>query len=167
MSHLADAIAVNTMMRGLLRKYLADIGDTELYERRGANSPGWILGHLILVNKMGCKLLGNSDIEPATDDQRKYFGPGSDGDVPPDHQRTLAELLEQEEATAQQLSSAASAASEELLDAPNPSQALGKALPTVRLMATHILVSHLALHSGQVSAWRRAANLPPILQFPK
>lgn len=167
MSGLDDALVVNTMMRGLLRKYLADVGDHELYERRGANSPGWVLGHLILVNRMGCKLLGAADVAASTDDERQYYGPGSDGDVPQNHQRTLDELLSLEEETAHRLHQAAAEVNSQQLDAPNPSQALGKALPTVRLMAMHVLISHLALHTGQISAWRRAADLPPVLQFPK
>lgn len=163
MNNLDEHLTLNGLMRNMVHGMLRPIADDELYERNGvANSPGWIIGHLILSNRFGTRLLGGSAPTPG---DMQTFGPGSSGDVPADQHKRTSELLDLENQTAQDFHTALKRAQPEHFSAPNPTGILVAELPTTGLMLAHLLVSHVALHSGQLSSWRRSKELPSMLQF--
>jgi len=50
----------------------------------------------------------------------------------------------------------------EKMASPNPNPRLKDGLPTVRDAVSFLLTGHLALHLGQLSAWRRMTGLAPM-----
>lgn len=125
------------------------------------NSPGWILGHLNVINGLSCSILGGPG--PAPQDVER-FGPGSSGHLSGDSLPTIATALAAEHDSATALRNAISTAAPKVLDAPQQTPFLRKEFPLVRNLLGHVLVSHLSLHTGQLSAWRRARGMPPMLQ---
>ena len=60
----------------------------------------------------------------------------------------------------QRIVDAVKAASPESLARDFPNPRLRATLPTVGMAMVHILTSHQGVHLGQLSAWRRAQELP-------
>lgn len=161
---MQELLNMNALMRQLLSQLIKGVSDEELYDQIGesGNSPGWILGHLCVVNELGAQMLGQTGPAP---ESLQMFGPGSSG-LPEKNSRPSKEtLIQLEQSSSAQLLQAIGQAPEELLNAPQPSQILKERFPLVRDMLGHILVSHLSLHVGQLSTWRRAKGMPSILQL--
>ncbi len=165
MQQLESEIRLNKLMRNLLHSMMEEIEESYFYEQPmgGGNSPGWILGHLVVVNRFANAMLGGPPPDPK---ELTMFGPGSRADLL-SHESSPPKklLLKAENETALALNQAITHADEDLLDSPQPSPFLRESLPRVRDMLAHILVSHLSMHVGQLSAWRRARGLDSILQI--
>ncbi len=165
MQQMSGELQLNQLMRSLLHSMMDGIDESQLYEQPsgGGNSPGWILGHLVVVNRFGYSMLGGSPPDPR---ELAMFGPGSSADM-----LSLAgcpskqQLMDMEQETAEALRRAVAQADPEALDSAQPSPFFREALPRVRDMLAHILVSHLSMHVGQLSAWRRARGLESVLQI--
>ena len=160
-----ELYSMNTLMRQLLSHLMSAVEHADLYDQVGeaGNSPGWIVGHLVVVNQLGMQMLGG---EGPSKQDLLMFGPGSSGKPEPDIRPSKDELLAREETTATELRAAIQNAGNEVLLAPQPSQVLKERFPLVKDMLGHMLVSHLSLHVGQLSTWRRAKGFPSILQLP-
>lgn len=152
------------VMRNMLVAMLADIEEQQMFETPagGGNSPAWILGHLTVVNQLGLSLLGK---ETPSGQLLTLFGPGSKSEFDQQQAPSISELKTEFSRSADALSKAASEATEEALDASREGQILADILPTVGDMLGHILTTHFSLHTGQLSAWRRARGLPSILKI--
>ena len=163
---MQEILNMNSLMRQLLTQLVSGIDSAELYEQVGesGNSPGWILGHLSVVNQLGVQMLGGTG--PSAE-AMQMFGPGSPGVPDPATRPGKEFLLQLEQSSAAQLREAIEGAPEQALNSPQPSQFLKERFPLVKDMLGHMLVSHLSLHVGQLSTWRRAKGMPSILQFGK
>ena len=147
----------------------ADLTD-ELIVRRPAGNvtpPVWVLGHVAMAGPYALGLLGRedrADYVPAG--WAENFGPGSapldyaPGFEPP----TLAALREAIREGHARVDAALGEADFAALglDEPNPMDFLAAAFPTKRDLLAHLLTTHDAIHAGQLSAWRRAMNLPAV-----
>ncbi len=163
MPNLEGELRLNAVMRSMLQKMIQTIADEQFYSQLagGGNSPGWILGHLVVVNRFGHAMLGGPAV---AQHELATFGPGSSPELNASQCPTKEELLAAEQETASALIAAVEQAEPSVLEAPRQSPLLQKEFPTVGNMLAHILASHLSLHIGQLSAWRRSRGLPSILQ---
>lgn len=148
---------------GMCESLVRDIADDEMAHQpaEGVNPPGWILGHLAIVNDMALAMLGREKTLPTT--WAYEFGPQSD----PLPQRMEAYPTKDELMTALRKTHAgvcdvvAETDLAKLTD-PNPISALAKTLPTQGDLLGHILTTHAAGHLGHLSSWRRQMGRAPL-----
>jgi hypothetical protein len=125
-----------------------------------ANHPAWTIGHLVY----SCQQIGGEiGLEPwLAHDWGRRFGTGSvpvaDPDTYPDKEALLVALADARERLAVRLN----AMGGDDLRQPLPDVRYRDRLPTVGHAALHILVSHTALHVGQITVWRRVMGLPAV-----
>ncbi len=153
---------INRFLLGYAHTLVDELDDARLAEQPvpGVNHPAWILGHLALSGDGAVGVLGGP--KTLAGDWTKKFGAGSKpssvrADYPP--KAELLRVLEERFATAREL---AAAASPERVSLPNPNARLKDKLPTVRDLVSFLFTGHLALHLGQLSAWRRLIGLAPL-----
>lgn len=124
------------------------------------NHPLWIVGHLYFASQAQGSMIGAT--QPCSQEYTKLFGMGSqplaDASKYPKFDELCAKYLESREV----VSKAFLAASEADLARPNPVEAMAKIFPTVGSMIALGMVSHDAVHFGQLSSWRRAMGLPAV-----
>lgn len=137
--------------------------DFHLLPSGGGNSPNWILGHLVVVNRFGLSMLGLPTEELGA--LMPIYGPGSQPTENTASLMTRDELLDQFVGTGKQFLSAIEAASVEQLDAAQTTPFFQDALPTTRELLAHLLTTHLGLHFGQLSAWRRSRGYDSVLKI--
>lgn len=157
-----SAVIQNRFLIGYGAQLWDDISDGRFAHQPvdGANHPAWILGHLAYAADGAIAMLGGDKVLPAA--WTPLFGRGSEptGEraAYPDKEELVSAIVERYE-TARQLASHASA---ESLVEPNPNEMLRAALPTKGDLILFLLTSHLAIHLGQLSAWRRMLGMPPL-----
>ena len=140
---------------------VADIPQGRMAEQPapGMNHPAWLLGHLAWAADFVPALLGGAPGLEA--EWAARFGarsrPTADASVYPD-KAALLDALRRAHARA---SEALPRVTPEILSAQFLDPAFRAVMPTVGDGLFHILTTHEATHSGQLSAWRRAAGLPP------
>jgi hypothetical protein len=152
---------INRFLLGYAGSMLAEIADERLAEQPlpGVNHPAWILGHLAYSGDGAVGVLGGE--KTMSKEWILRFAGGSKlSAVRTDYptKRELSRVLEERFDTARQL---AAAANPERIALPNPNPRLKDGLPTVRDAVAFLLTGHLALHLGQLSAWRRMIGLAP------
>lgn len=138
-------------------RMLADVTDDRLAFQPSplANPPVWILGHLAVIADYGLEILGHARRCSAA--WHKAFAPGSNssaGEFPVHDKATLLATLD----GSYKALMAAAAKSTEAAAETRISLPVFKDTPiqTVGDLITHILTSHMSLHLGQLSAWRRS-----------
>ena len=123
------------------------------------NHPAWILGHLAFAQDRIPGLVGGTHL--LDEDWAKVYGPRSrplpDRSAYPS-KAALIDALDQAHLRARDALVGVDLAT---LTAPLPIEAFRFIMPTLADGVVHILTSHEAGHIGQLSAWRRAAGLPP------
>ncbi len=143
------------------KQVLADIECDRMAERpMDLNPPAWILMHLATAADYAATLLGGSGVCPADWNEKadtKKPVSSSRGDYP-----AKEELVATFEKAYMHASDLLSKATPEQLAAPQKLGFFETELPTVADMAGFLLVAHLSIHLGQVSAWRRATGKPPL-----
>ncbi len=151
-------------MFGFLLKVLQDADDSQLCVpiADGGNPPAFILGHLAVINDYALRFLGESRIAPP--EWHKRFRPGASPKDDSSPLPTKAELLQILEAGHERLLAAAKHAEPEQM---NQLQTFDffKDTPveTIGDVVAHMMTSHLAFHTGQLSAWRRMQGKPHML----
>jgi hypothetical protein len=143
------------------KQILADLEDESMADRpMGLNPPCWILVHLGTGADYAANLLGGKGVCP-----EKWSEIG-DTKKPPSSNRSdypsRNEILQYFEDSYTNAMKLLAAATPEQLKAPQKLGFFEKELPTVEEMAGFLLVSHLSIHLGQISAWRRAMGKAPL-----
>ncbi len=117
----------------------------------GGSSLNWVVGHMFSARNTVFKNLGHE--LGWTDDVRKHYGQGSEGEIAADVAAPFAEILEGYAGTQERLAVAITEASDEQLASAleNPHPILGK---TVGELIT-TLAFHEAYHAGQTGVLRR------------
>ena len=157
------------MLLGYGERLTADLTDDHLSNRPAGNvtPPVWLLGHVAIAAPYALGLLGapeKGDYVPES--WAENFGPGTtpleyaDGFAPPSLDELKAAIRTGHERVEAALDAADFGSLN--LDEENPIEFLQKPFPTKRDMLAHLLTTHDAIHLGQLSAWRRAAGLPPV-----
>lgn len=148
---------------GVVERLMQDVGEDQLAHQPsgGVNPPGWIVGHLALVNEMALGMLGD-DEKRLPEAWNAEFGPGSSpepiaGAYPPKEE--LLTALRESHARVRE---AVKGVDLGALTDPNPIEPLRGGLPTVGDLLAHILSTHPAMHAGHLSNWRRQMGHPPL-----
>ncbi len=159
---LENACAVNKFLQGYCDMMVSDVPEERICEQPAAavNHPAWILGHLSLSADFGLRALGAPTL--LDESWSQMFGIGSQPVSESANYPTKAELLATFHAGYAAFREAASNASSELLQQPNPSPRLKEHLPTLELAAAFLLSGHFGVHAGQLSMWRRLAGFAPM-----
>lgn len=123
------------------------------------NPPAWLVAHVTVSLSHAVSMLGGDPGIPM--ERYAKYGMGSaatdnSGDYP-----NKTELLEHFDKVTQAFVDALTAASDEQLAAPTPSEGFRKVIPTVGGAAVFIGVFHTGVHAGQLTAWRRCMGMGP------
>lgn len=140
---------------------LADVEDAKMAERpNDLNPPAWLLMHLATAADYASQMLGGKGVCPADwNDRADTKKPVSSNraDYP-----SRDELIRYFDSSYKNAANLLASASPEKLASPHNLGFFEKELPTVDDMAGFLLVSHLSIHLGQLSAWRRASGKAPL-----
>lgn len=156
-----ESITLNEFNRGYLSRLLADIADDQLdwQPHSGLHSVRWLLAHLAIAADYGFAQLGMPFLCPA--DWHQAYGPTSQAGTSATIRPSREELVSMIERAYSQLCSAAREATPEAMAVPHAVALLQSTnLRTKGDLLAHILVSHFAVHVGQLSSVRRLAGKP-------
>jgi hypothetical protein len=154
-------LRLNGLMHGYLSRLLQDLDDAQLDVpvASAGDPPAWILAHLVVANDYALRLLGAPRIASA--EWHKRFGRGVS---PKDDQSPLpskTELVQKLEEGRQLLVATAVKAEPDRMEEPNKVDFFKDTpVTTVGDVVGHLLTTHLAVHIGQLSAWRRMLGRP-------
>jgi len=128
------------------------------------NHPAWIYGHLAIYPNRVLGMLGRADLAAPLDGWDELFGGGSECvDDPtryPDGKILVNTFLDRYRALVPALESVA----DEVLFQENPIEGRFREMfPTVGVAANFMCGAHPMMHLGQLSAWRRAIGLGPVM----
>jgi hypothetical protein len=157
-------VALFRAMNGYLGKLVADLDDADLDAQPapGMNTPRWILAHLAICNDYTAGFFGETN-PLCPGDWHAAYGPDSRPNDPTAVKPHKDELLKQIAAGAERVARLASAGLPAgAADQPNPFESIRAAFPTVGVLIAHLLTTHIAVHLGQLSAWRRAGGRPAV-----
>ena len=160
---LEHILTVGERTLGYAQALVSDI-DEEAMCRQPAglvNHPAWELGHIALVSQFASALLGVAPTLPEA-----WMPLFTIGSQPTDDRAaypSTAELLAAVESRQALLTDAMRNADPSAFEAPTPDEKLRAIFPTVGDLVTSAMTSHIAVHLGQLSAWRKAMGLPSAL----
>ena len=147
---------------GFLKQLLSGVAEDRMTHQPcpGMNHPAWIVGHIVVTMAGAAKLAG-ADYQ-APEGWGALFGkqttPVDDAGKYPGKQTLIDELDKSVRALGPVIDKLDAAT----LSAPNPIDGFRDRMPTIGDALTFIFNSHMGLHSGQLSAWRRACGMPAL-----
>ena len=142
-------------------KLASDVPDERFAEQpvEGINHPAWLFGHLSIYNCVIVSLLKGEPFDNPWDEPcGKNSQPEPDRSAYGSKEEILAGFQSGVDAAEQAIKSAA----EEAWSAPVNHPEWGKQFSCVAAAVVYLTTTHLALHTGQLSGWRRTAKLPRI-----
>lgn len=154
--------SINAFFRSTIHQLMKDIPSERMNERPAGNGhpPLWILGHLAICAEFGEAILGKQ-MQHA--DWVPVFGPGSSDDVKNPEAYSADEFIAVIDQAYPRLMDLIDETPADVLGADHPIELLqGGALVTVADVQAHLLTSHFAFHTAQLSGWRRAAGFGPL-----
>lgn len=156
-------ITVYRFTLATIERLMQDVGEDQLAHQptEGVNPPGWIVGHLALVNEMITAKLGGTPLG-LPESWAAEFGPGSTPEPIADAYPAKAELLAKLSETADAFVAQVEGVDLTQLTDPNPIEPLRAGLPTVGDLVAHVLSTHIGMHAGHLSNWRRQMGHPPL-----
>ena len=146
---------------GMAQRLVADLAPAQMVLQPSGvvNHPAWSLGHLVMsANGLG-RLLGLEPEVPEGWDRVFATGGIPSGDAA--DYPSKEELLEALAAQHERNTAAALQADPVWFAKPHPDERFRKYFPTVGDVVTFLMTSHETSHLGQISAWRRAADIGP------
>lgn len=146
-----------------LKMLVNDIPDDQMCDQPSGleNHPTWSIGHLSAGCQFCIGLLGG---EPSlAKGWAELFGRGSKPLADPSKYPTKAELLTELERSHQQVTELVAALDDAKLAEETPDPDFRQVAPTLSDAVVFILINHTATHLGQISMWRRAKGLAPVL----
>ncbi|MCA9024966.1 MAG: DinB family protein [Planctomycetaceae bacterium] len=149
-------ITLNRFLLRYLNGLMQDVEDADLASRSedGGNSPLWILGHLAVVGDSAARVLGLRPVQPK--EWRRVFFPGTDGDVADAGDLTKQQLLDAIHEGYKRLHPELENVDTAAMAEPHGIELLkGSGLETKADFLSHVLTTHMAMHIGQISYWRR------------
>lgn len=154
---------LSTFNRGYLQRLLSDVRDDELdlQPQPAVHSIRWILAHLAIVSDYGGMLLGLPRLCPA--EWHAAYGPASQPGTAADVRPGRQELLQAIDAGYSRLASQLPQTPPDRLAALHTVTLLQDTpLKTNADLAAHILITHFAMHAGQLSVLRRLLGRLPL-----
>lgn len=144
-----------------------DIEDSQMAQQPGGlkNHPAWTLGHLVVSQDFALQLLeAPSAADPSW---VRLFGSGG---CPTDDRLNFpakTELLTALRMEHDKVATTFRENFERRASSANPFAPLVPRFPTVGDLVLHLMTTHEASHLGQLSAWRRAKEMPVVSVAPK
>lgn len=154
--------SINKFFLSGLHQLMKDIPVERINERSPGNGhpPLWILGHLAICAEFGEAILGKQMQHP---EWVPVFGPGSSDQIQNPESYSVDELIEVIDQAYPRLMDLIDQTSDEVLSADHEVELLkGGAIVSVADLQAHLLTSHIAFHTAQLSGWRRAAGFGPL-----
>ncbi len=157
-------ITLNKFMIAYVLQMVQDIPEEKWYNTssHSLNSPGWCIGHITTECDHALLHLGKERVCPGTWDV--YFLQGSQPEENNDKLPKMSALLDAFQLGQKRLRLGVQKLSAEEAALPSPSKFLKPFLPKFGDWLTHMLTTHIAMHAGNIAAWRRVAGLVPISQ---
>lgn len=149
---------LNQFSIGYLETLAAEVTPENFNSRptSSGHPPVWILGHLAICGELGIKLLGGELSHPTW---MVLFGPGSSDELKSPETFSKEEFFDVIKSSYAEMVTMANNASAEQLDASHGIDLLdGTPINTVGDLIAHLLTTHFAFHSAQLSDWRRASG---------
>jgi len=167
MSEFRRELVLFRMFENMAYEMLRNITDDDFnaIPFGGGNSPNWILGHLTVSNAFSLNLCGKN--EPLAQEWLPIYGPGS---TPSNDTSQIASrdvLMTQFKRTCDEVAATVATVTAEFLDTLHQAPFLRSSLPTNGDLLGHLTTTHIALHIGQLSAWRRARGMESIMDLAK
>lgn len=125
------------------------------------NHPAWQLGHIVVSHGYLASLIGADYTAPQG--WEALFPPGTHPVDDPGLYPDKATLLDELSRVCDALAARLPALDAQALAQPFPEERFRSYWPTLGNGVSFFLTSHFAFHLGQLSAWRRAMNLPPAM----
>lgn len=144
-----------------IERLVSDVPDEHMAAQpiEAMNHPAWLIGHVSIYNEVIVRLLRG---EPFDDPWQQPCGknsvPSPDRSAYPSKSDLLSHFRQGVEAGCDAVVHAPAAAWTTPLEHPTWGKQFETVAPAVLFLAT----THLALHTGQLSGWRRAMKLPRI-----
>jgi uncharacterized damage-inducible protein DinB len=158
---LEQELRIATFNLQILDMLTRDLTDEHIKTKANGvgHTPAWILGHLAIAQDFALKMLGAPTRCPA--EWMGWFGPGSKEDATPSV--TKADLLQAIRSGHEAVADAVKRADAGRIDSPHgiafladtPFETFGHAI-------SNLMTGHEAMHTGQLSAWRRQMGFPPL-----
>jgi hypothetical protein len=147
-----------------LRLLAADLEEADMAAAPfpGANPPVWILGHLAVATDYAGRMLGLETVCPRR--WHAQFAPGSKPCDVKEPYPSKAELVAAIENGHRRVAEAAAIATEEAMNQPHSVELLKPTvLKTTGDVLAHLMCTHAAFHTAQLSACRRKAGKGTII----
>ena len=144
-----------------MQHLVSDVTDEQFTAQpiEAINHPAWLFGHVSIYNGVIVALLkGESFDNPWDAPCGKNSQPTADRSAYPPKDEILARFASGVEAACEVIATATPDAWSKTLQ----HSTWGKQFEAVAPAVTFLATSHLALHLGQLSGWRRAMELPRI-----
>lgn len=154
---------LNEFMVQYLEKLVSDIDERDLDRQlvEGMNPPRWILGHLAIYTDFGLRTFGRRFQCPI--DWHRHYARGSESTSSPASIPTKSQLMERITEGFAQLREECRSADSAAMNQPHAIPFLKETpIQTIGEVVAHLLTTHLATHTGQLSFWRRAVGRPRI-----
>lgn len=129
------------------------------------NHPAFILGHLALYPEKLLRFLGREDLAIDESAYAELFAPNVEckddpnGSIYP----PMNELIERFRQRHEVLIGVVAETDDDTLQQTNPNEGMRDRFPTLGSMLTFMLTSHIMMHMGQMSTWRRCMGHGPAM----
>ena len=148
----------------LIKMLVDDIEEAKMCQQPGGivNHPAWTLPHLVTGSEFAAQLLG---LEPLiAQDWFAKYGRGSVPSTDPADNPSKSEALAALEKHHARVSGALDNVDPSMLERPTPNDDFRQIMPTIGDALVFVLGAHEAVHVGQLTSWRKAMGLPPVME---
>lgn len=129
------------------------------------NTPAFVFGHLATYPDWIFELIGRPELAKPDQKYADLFAQGKEciddpkGAVYPPMEEIVGRFRDRHAA----LLGVLAEVSDETFAKPNPNEKMKARFPTVGALVTFMLGSHIMMHMGQISTWRRCMGLGPCM----
>ena len=159
----AQEITLNNFLLDYFEALIKDLPETGLEQQAAGNghSALWLLGHIAISADFGRMMLGQEIKSPKR--WMITFGPGSSDEIKHPEKNDPQELIAAIRSGYPEVQEAAAKANPESMQEPHGVEILtGSKIVTRQDCLAHILTTHLSMHLGQLSFWRRLQGEKPL-----
>lgn len=150
-------------LRGYAQRLVADLDEPDLVAQPVGgvtlNHPAWILGHLGAYGPVLAAILLDEDFaDPADHPCGRGTTPSPNRHDYPSRDDLLRAFIDGYDSALDALA----VATPDRLAEPPPIDRWAARFPTIGHLPVQFIIRHNSIHLGQLSAWRRAMNRPPV-----
>ncbi len=159
--HPADILFAYRWSAETIERLVSDIANDQFSVQpvKAINHPAWLLGHVSIYNDIIAALLRD---DPFDDPWEQPCGKNSHPVADRSSYPSKDEIITRFSSGVAFACEAIESAPVEVWSAPLKHPTWGKQFETISPAVTFLATTHLALHVGQLSGWRRAMQLPRI-----